>query len=245
MNEGIEEFSQEFLFEIETAVKKEEPVSIITYVLSNNGEAKLKHLIYSVLAKYGREDLIELLFTSAKELIVNATKAAIKRVLFRELGLNIDDPDLYDQGMTSFKENLVSRKFPYYRRKMKENGLFVKVTLSFNRNRIILLVQNNFTLALREEKRIREKFVHSKEFDNLFEYYMKYGDTTEGAGMGITMVEILVAQSGYDRHLFTIYSRKSENRTVARVEIPLNENYVPRRHRYQKWLQEKTRSFSG
>ncbi|TGK07428.1 hypothetical protein EHO59_04820 [Leptospira semungkisensis] len=239
MYEGIEELPQEFLFEVETAVKKEEPISIITYVLSTRGENKLKHILQSVLSKYRRDDLIELLFTSAKELIVNATKAAIKRVLFKELGLNIGDPSQYDLGMESFKENLVSRKFPYYRRKMKEHGLFVKVTVSFSSDRIILLVQNNFTLAIREEKRIREKFVHSKEFDNLFEYYMKYGDTTEGAGMGITMVEILVAQSGYDRHLFTIYSRQSENRTVARVEIPLADSYVPRRQRYQKWLQEK------
>ncbi len=239
MYEGIEELPQEFLFEAETAVRKEEPISIITYVLSTRGENKLKYLLQSILAKYKREDLIELLFTSAKELIVNATKAAIKRVLFKELGLNINDSSQYDLGMESFKENLVSRKFPYYRKKMKEHGLFVKVTLSFSADRIILLVQNNFTLATREEKRIREKFVHSKEFDNLFEYYMKYGDTTEGAGMGITMVEILVAQSGYDRHLFTIYSRATENRTVARVEIPLNEKYMPRRQRYQKWLQEK------
>ncbi|PJZ71316.1 hypothetical protein CH373_02085 [Leptospira perolatii] len=242
MNEGFEDLSQEFLFEVENAVRKENPLSIITYVLSNNGESKLKHILQSVLAKYERLDLIELLFTSAKELIVNATKAAIKRVLFNEMKLDINDPDDYEIGMGSFKENLVSRKFPYYRRKMKENNLFVKVTLSFTKDRIILLVQNNFTLSTKEEKRIREKFLLSKEFDNLFEYYMKYGDTTEGAGMGITMVEILVAQSGFDRHLFTIFSRRDENRTVARVEIPLNESYVPRRQRYKKWLEEKSRS---
>ncbi|EMJ91756.1 hypothetical protein LEP1GSC198_1351 [Leptospira kirschneri str. JB] len=63
---------------------------------------------------------------------------------------------------------------------------------------------------------------------------MKFGDSTEGAGLGITMVEILVAQSGFDRHLFTIYSKKGVSQTVARVEIPLKEDYIPKRLKFAK-----------
>lgn len=63
---------------------------------------------------------------------------------------------------------------------------------------------------------------------------MKFGDSTEGAGLGITMVEILVAQSGFDRHLFTIYSKKGVSQTVAKVEIPLKKDYIPRRVRFAR-----------
>ena len=47
--------------------------------------------------------------------------------------------------------------------------------------------------------------------------------------MGITMVEILLAQSGLDRHLFTIYSSQVKKETVAKLEIPIHPDYVPER----------------
>lgn len=51
---------------------------------------------------------------------------------------------------------------------------------------------------------------------------MEHGDSTEGAGMGITMVEILLSQSGFDRRLLSIYSSERKKETVARVEVHLS-----------------------
>jgi len=82
-------------------------------------------------------------------------------------------------------------------------------------------------LLQKEEERIREKFIKAKKYDNLFEFYVDHGDNTEGAGMGITMVEILLAQSGFDRHIFTIYSSKIKRETVAKVELPMHPEHVP------------------
>ncbi|AYV56343.1 hypothetical protein [Leptospira kmetyi] len=230
----FDDVSADFQMEVDSAISREIPISLITYVLTPKGEKKLKYIIQGILTRYDRLDLTELLYTSSKELIVNATKAAIKRILFKESKLNIESLDDYARGMESFHSSLSDKKFPFYREKMKEHDLTIKVTFFFNEHRIILKILNNFQLTDQEEKRVREKFRISRDFDNLFEFFMKFGDSTEGAGLGITMVEILVAQSGFDRHLFTIYSRKGISQTVARVEIPLREDYIPRRLKFAK-----------
>ena len=54
--------------------------------------------------------------------------------------------------------------------------------------------------------------------------------------MGITLVEILLGQSGFDRHLFTIHSDPNDEQTIAKVEIPLSDEHVPQRLRFKQEL---------
>ncbi|MDF3819781.1 hypothetical protein P3G55_07725 [Leptospira sp. 96542] len=194
---------------------------MVTYVLGDMGEAKLKYILSTVLSSLNRTDLMELFYTSAKELIVNSTKAAIKRLIFREMSLNIQNLEDYEKGMQFFKFNLNERKFPGYKKQMQESGYMVKITVVYNKDNVELEIRNNFPLLPIEAERVREKFLNAKKYDNLFEFFMEHGDNTEGAGMGITMVEILLSQSGFDRRLFSIYSSESKKETVAKVRVPL------------------------
>lgn len=212
--------------QIDQAISEGKKLSLITYVLGNLGEAKLKYVLEKTLTKYGRQDLMELFYTAAKELIANSTKAAIKRMIFEEMGLNITEERDYRKGMERFKNYLNERKFPAYRSKMKENNYFIKISFIHSEDSVALLVINNFSLIPVEEDRVKEKFEHAKKFDNLFEFFMAHGDNTEGAGMGITMVEILLSQSGFDRKNFIVISSDLANITIAKVEIPLKPNSV-------------------
>ncbi|TGN20902.1 ATP-binding protein [Leptospira idonii] len=206
---------------VDRGVLEGKKISLITYVLGDAGENKLKYILSAVLNKVGRPDLMELFYTSAKELIVNSTKAAIKRMIFDEMRLNIRNLEDYEKGMKLFKTNLNERKFPAYKQKMKEHGYQVKITCIHTPEKVDIEIRNNFPLIPKEAERIKEKFLNAKKYDNLFEFFMEHGDNTEGAGMGITMVEILLSQSGFDRRLFSIYSSERKRETVARVEVPL------------------------
>lgn len=208
---------------INQAIASGKRISLVTYVLGVEGESKLKFVLESILAQYGRIDLMEVLYTAAKELIANSTKAAIKRMIFQELNLNINVPSDYAIGMEKFKTYLNEQKFPAYRNKMREQNYFVKITVSHNKERLCLYVMNNFALLPVEEERVREKFIHAKQYDNLFEFFMKHGDNSEGAGMGITMVEILLSQSGFKRKNFHILSSPAANITIAKVTLPFME----------------------
>lgn len=216
------QLSSEFCTSVDRAVALGKKVSMITYVMGDIGEAKLKYILFRILGSVGREDLMELFYTAAKELIVNSTKAAIKRIIFEELKLNIQNLQDYEEGMKLFKSSLNERKFPAYKKKMRESDLFVKITCIYQKDKIDLEIRNNFPLLPIEAERVKEKFINAKKYDNLFEFFMEHGDSTEGAGMGITMVEILLSQSGFDRRLLSIYSSERKKETIARVEVPLN-----------------------
>ncbi|XDD54464.1 hypothetical protein AB3N62_01245 [Leptospira sp. WS4.C2] len=216
------QLSSQFCTSVDRAVALGKKVSMITYVMGDIGEAKLKYILYRILGSVGREDLMELFYTAAKELIVNSTKAAIKRIIFEELKLNIQNLQDYEEGMKLFKSSLNERKFPAYKVKMRESGLFVKITCIYRKDKIDLEIRNNFPLLPIEAERVKEKFINAKKYDNLFEFFMEHGDNTEGAGMGITMVEILLSQSGFDRRLLSIYSSERKKETIARVEVPLS-----------------------
>lgn len=243
MNDEFSVLSDDFRTVVDRAIEQGKVISFITYVLGDSGESKIKYILSSVLNKYQRIDLMELLYTASKELIVNSTKAAIKRIIFQEMGLDPVKMTDYDTGMGSFKENLSDKKFPYYRGKMKSNNLNVKVKFIYNPDKIVLKIINNFALLGKEEQLIREKFIKAKKYDNLFEFFMEHGDNTEGAGMGITMVEILMAQSGFDRHLFTIYSSEKLRETVAKIEIPINPDYKPKRYEFEDYVRNSSTSF--
>jgi len=215
--------SSRFCKTVDQAVRDGKKISMITHVLGDIGEAKLKYILSSILGKVERMDLMELLYTSAKELIVNSTKAAIKRIIFEDMKFDIRNLGDYEEGMKLFKTNLNERKFPSYKKKMKEFGYNVKISCSYKDDCLDLEIRNNFPLIPVEAERIKEKFLHAKKYDNLFEFFMEHGDNTEGAGMGITMVEILLSQSGFDRRLFSIYSSEKKNETIAKVEVPLTQ----------------------
>jgi hypothetical protein len=239
MKENIDSLlSQNFKDTVNSAVNSGKVINFETHVLGDSGETKLKYIILVILEKCGRPDLMELIYTSAKELIVNSIKAAIKRIILNESTFSHDDPEEYQRIMEEFKESLTDKKFPHFREKMKMNGFKVNVKFYYDEQKIILKIINNFILLDQEEKRIREKFVKAKKYDNLFEFYMENSDNTEGAGMGITLVEILLLQSGFDRHLFTIYSR--EDQTVAKLELPLKDTYIPARFQFLELLKSSS-----
>ena len=229
--------SEDFKQIVITGVSKNKPISLITYVMGDHGEAKLKFIIQEVLKKYYKPDLQDLLYTCAKELIMNSIKAAIKRLEFMETGKDPNDEKQYLEFMSSFRDNLTDKKFQYYRNKMKKNNFFVKIKFFYDEQKLILRIINNFPLFKQEEERIKEKFLKAKKYENLFEFYMEHSDNTEGAGMGITMIEILLAQSGFDRRLFTIYTSEENKETVAKVEIPIDPEYIPPRHGFNSGIE--------
>jgi hypothetical protein len=227
-----------FCKKVDLAISRQAPLTFLTRVLGDSGEAKLKYILLKVLGSVNREDLMELFYTSAKELIANSTKAAIKRILFEENNVSQTDESRYDEIMGQFKENLTDKKFPFYKGKMKEKGLVVSIKFQYNQNFVVMSITNNFPLLPKEEERVRQKFHNAQKYDNLFQFYMDHGDNTEGAGMGITLVEIMLAQSGFDRHFFTIYNNKELSETTARMEVPLHPDYKPMRQRFQERLDQ-------
>ena len=84
---------------IGNAVETGKTISLKTYFLSDYGENILNLMTSTILKKFNRMDLMEISYTSAKELVINATKANLKRVLYKQLDLDIRNPEHYEKGV--------------------------------------------------------------------------------------------------------------------------------------------------
>lgn len=217
------------------AVEANQIVSVRTFYLSDYGELALKVIARTILARFDRLDLIDVVYTAAKELVINATKANLKRIVFEELDLDANNPVDYDKGIAYLKAHLVEDKVVEYRHRFRERNFPVTATFYYQPNVLNIKVKNNFHLLPYEESRIREKFRTAQTFSSLFEFYTEHGDDTEGAGLGLTMVGILLEQSGIDKHSFVVYSNRF-NETAAKLEIPLRDDYVPKRTVFEQEL---------
>jgi hypothetical protein len=235
---GVKKTDSQIRKIVDEAVLQQKTITLVTYTLSDYGEQTLKIMLAGILEKYNRIDLFDIAYTAAKELIINGTKANLKRIIFGKMNLNPHDEEEYNTGMDFFRENLTEQKIRGYRNSFRERNLPVTVTLYYSPNVLNIKVKNHFPLLPIEEKRIREKFSNTTSFANLFDFFMEYGDNTEGAGLGITMVGILLDQSGIDKHAFTLYSSLKYNETIAKLEIPLIEDYVSKRHKFEIEMEE-------
>ena len=224
---------------VQEAVDKRKIISLVTYVISDYGEKQLNIIISTILKKYNREDLLDIAYTSAKELVINASKANLKRVLFERLSLNIEDEKDYVTGMNYFASHLSENKIRSYGQSFKEKNLPVTATFYYSPDVLNIKVKNNFKLEPMEEQRIRDKFDKATSFASLLDFYVEHVDHTEGAGMGLTMVGILLDQSGIDKHSFSLYSSEKYNETAAKLEIPLSSNYVPKRKAFELEMEKR------
>ncbi len=220
---------------VDEAVEKNRILTLVTYYLSDYGEIVMNTIAARLLTRFGREDLIDVVYTCLKELVMNAGKANLKRIVFEDEGVNPLNPEEYERGMVIFKKNLPERRIKSYKPRFREANLPVTITFYYEPSDVLKIkIKNVFTLWPTEEQRIRDKFRYAQNFEDLMAFYLEHGDETEGAGMGMALVGILLDQMGIDRHLFSIYSSERYNETIARLEIPLHPEYESRRARFDR-----------
>ena len=69
---------------------------------------------------------------------------------------------------------------------------------------------------------------------DILEFSVQFADETEGKGLGLAMIVLLIKDLGFDSSFFRVY--KKPDRTVARLEFPLSADYTPIRSRNQTTL---------
>ena len=197
--------------------------------INDRVEKYILHTLKMILEKVGREDLVDMTYTITKELTINGVKANQKRIFFEEQGLDILAGEDYAKGMVHFRREFSEQMNETYGRKAKEKGIYVKISLTYSEDGLCLEVENNTPIAPIEERRMREKMKKAMGYNDIAEFYMDNMDNTEGAGLGLALIIILIKGEQIDPALFRIFTH--QDRTTARVEIPFTPEYVPRRSR--------------
>lgn len=228
-----EDVSEELKSNIEKAIDQNRPIKVRLYALLPKTEAELSYVSNTILENFEKSELQSTLYTVVKELSLNGAKANIKRILFEEEQVDEDNEEQYSEGLKKFKSKLNERWIYEYAQKAKDKNLYVDVNFDYNDDRLILEVINTSPISEHEDIRIREKFKNASKFDNLGEFYMTMADNTEGAGMGITLILMMLKAEGIDPHSFTIKS-DYKTKTIAKVEFPFHQDHTLERDEFNE-----------
>jgi putative nucleotidyltransferase with HDIG domain len=194
------------------------PLTITTYTLPHDIEVYVEQVMEAFLKEVGQERLKDYLIYCVRELAVNAKKANTKRVYFRERGLDLLNPEDYKIGMENFKNDTMEH-ISHYLQLQKEQGLYIKLIFQSKGSTINLEVRNNVAVTKAELIRIHDKLARSRQYESLEEALTQVLDDTEGAGLGLVILVLMLKKVGLDEDCFDIVS--GENETIARISIPV------------------------
>lgn len=206
--------------------------SHITYAIDNS--KRLTLTIYKYLAEERKyiDDIVKMyleqthlehlanqLIYCIHELAGNACRANTKRTYFQKKNLNINDKENYTAGMESFREEAFSN-IDHFHESKREDGLYIKFQIKKNEDSIDLCILNNVELTREEEQRIQQKFEAVRGYNNVAEAFTILDDSSEGAGLGIAMMVMMLKEMGLNTEALKIF--RASNETHAVLKLPLN-----------------------
>ena len=196
------------------------PIEVTSYTLSRNMEAYFRGIVEQFLDTCHHEHLKEYLNFCLGELLTNSKKANTKRVYFKEKGLDINDPDDYAKGMESFKQDTFEA-IDHYLELQKKEGLNVKLKMHLKVDQIIIEIKNNCVLTKFEEERIKNKIEDAQQYHRMEDVVANVLDQSEGAGLGIIIIILMLEKVGLSKNNFRIYSTDTE--TITEMILPCDK----------------------
>lgn len=109
------------------------------------------------------------------------------------------------------------------RSKGEEKGYYCLISFYYSSDGIRIEVVNNAPITEQEEKSLREKLEKGMRYNDIAQFYLDNEDNTEGAGLGLALILIMLKGEGIDPSYFRIIIQ--EDVTIARLEIPLTPNF--------------------
>jgi putative nucleotidyltransferase with HDIG domain len=205
---------------IKKAILSGLPLTVTTSTMPREVEVYIEQILTFFLKYAGKEELKNYIVYSVLELAANAKKANTKRVSFAERGLDISDDYDYMKGMETFKENTLAN-ISHFLQRQEEEGLYIRLILQLREDLIQIEVRNNSTAVRAELNRIRDKLSNSRQFNSLDEAFSLALDDSEGAGLGLIILVLMLRKIGLNEDCFVISNNEEE--TIARLTIPMDQ----------------------
>lgn len=212
---------------VEVALEEEKVLTITSYGYFAEERAYIDKVLNRYLGEINVPRLMGNLSYCIHELAGNAHKANLKRAFFKEQELDITDHYDYRKGMNTFKTVVLDNPYIYSSRQ-RETGLYVKFHFKVEGSTLKIVIRNNSELTEEEKERIKSKFRIAKKAQNLADAYGAAEDYSEGAGLGIVMLNVMLRNLGFSDRSFRIYVKNGETISFLNLNVEeLSENAVP------------------
>lgn len=205
---------------IRNSVQLQIPVEVTSYTLPRNKEVYCRKVLNVFLEECHQEHMKEYLDFCLGELLTNAKKANTKRIYFKEKNLDIFNPDDYQEGMKTFKEDTLSN-IDYYLDLQKKEGLYIKLLLQLTNENIKIEIRNNSVITPFEKERIDVRIENALKYKSAEEIIMNVLDQSEGAGLGIMIIILMLQRIGLTKECYQFTATETE--TVTSIILPCNK----------------------
>lgn len=204
------------------------PLELHSLVYTDDGARKLERILALLMERYSRENLAGCVHSCITELLNNAVRANMKSVFLRDNRVDVGAEGDYTAALHAFKHTRrLAGWRAYFRRRAIAGGLSVRLLIEHSESGIRITVTNNAALLPQDERRIREKFSQAMTGGDIVEFHRRFGDDSEGEGLGFAMNVLYLRAEQLDPSLFRIGVINGE--TVARLEIPFSGDFVSAR----------------
>lgn len=207
---------------------------IITLAMLDLTEKVLGATLKEIVEYYRRPELNFPIYTAIKEVALNGVKANMKRIVFLKHRLNPHDPGDSAEGLRLLKERIEEGHLEQFARESHALGYMVSVEFVLEPDAFIIEVKNNTGMSEEEDLRIRRKLANSLQYENVAEFFMDEGrsEDDEGAGLGMTLISVMLRTQNIDPHNFVVFSHGET--TVGRIVVPIAPGYLTKRQRYAR-----------
>ena len=182
-----------------------EPFSFSFRYLSEKVALFINALFAKLLPKMDHIYLLDPSITILREICVNAVKANAKRLYFKTNNIDISNPGQYAEGLKLFKKFVIGQ-FEQIQADLQKSPYLVTVVLRKREQGLSIQVSNNVPILPEELDRVNMRMEKAREYEDFSEAFEDIYDESEGAGLGIVLVSLLLKNSGIGTENFRISS---------------------------------------
>ena len=204
---------------VSQAIQEEKPLVLTTNNFLRNIEDQLFVFLKCYLEELQLHSCEDLIIYAIRELAANANKANMKRLYFMEKNLDINNIDHYKKGMESFKDEAYI-DLEKYTSRLLEEGIYVKFRFHVKNEDFKITIMNNTKLSQEEESRINDKIQKAWQFESMEEAMVHILDGTEGAGLGIVSIIMMLRNLGVrSKNSLKIKKTPTETHSVMKIRL--------------------------
>ncbi|MDF3819560.1 HDOD domain-containing protein [Leptospira sp. 96542] len=204
---------QEIISQLESS--KESRINF--YFVTEEQNQEIYALLVHVMGYMDKLYLVEVIFTVLKELLMNANKANAKREYFHRENLDIQNSVDYAKGMSRFQENIIM-KWNEQLERLDGGNYYISLLIKVEGKNIHFAVENNAPITGEELSRINKRIEIAKNFNDLSDAFADISDSTESAGLGLVLIQLLLKNSGIGSEKFKIFT--NDKLTRATLSVP-------------------------
>ncbi|EPG73343.1 hypothetical protein LEP1GSC058_2776 [Leptospira fainei serovar Hurstbridge str. BUT 6] len=200
-------------------------------VLSSFYKTNLENYLRFCLEFYRKTDLLPPLLSLLSTLLERAYRENCLDSYFKSKGWNSASDDFAEReeefrNTWDFSDPLSVRPV------LKEQGFYLKTTISHNQTGLAVEISNNAIIPLESEEDLTEYLSRAKSYQNISEYYEDYPFDEEGKEIGLALSLVQFKEIGIKPNILRYDT--PEGMHVFRIELPFGEKYESLVERIEK-----------